>query len=91
MEKLFAVLTVIIIALSFSCGLLLYQIGAMQNQNSELKTQTTQLENQIDELEKQTSELEDQIDELEKQIENLQEQIYQKKLPEAKQVKIIGL
>ena len=88
MEKLFAVLTVVIIALSFSCGLLFYQIGEMQNQNSELQTQTDQLENQITELENQASVLEDQIDELEQQIEDLQEQIFQKKLSDARQVKI---
>lgn len=89
MEKLFAGLYIVIIALSFSCGFLLLHINDLQNQNSVLEDQTTEYQNQIGQLENQTSELEDQIEQLEKQIEDLQGQIFQKKLSDAKQVEII--
>ena len=81
MEKLFAGLFIIIIALSFLCGGLLLHINDLQNQNSVFEDQTSEYQNQIGQLENQTSELEDQIYDLE-------EQIYQKKLSDARQVKI---
>ena len=81
MEKLFAGLTIIIITLSFSCGLLLYITNDMQNQNNESKEQISEYQNQINQLEKQ-------IEELENQIEDLEEQVCQKKLSDARQVKI---
>lgn len=68
-EKTFAVLTITIITLSFSCGLLLYLTNDIQNQSSvseeqiiDYQNQIAQLENQIDELENQTGELETQVD-----------------------------
>jgi hypothetical protein len=55
MNKLVAVLGIIIISLSFVCGIFYYQIGDMQSQNSELQNQIGQLENQVSELEAQLS------------------------------------
>lgn len=97
MEKLFAVLYSVIVALSILCGFLLLQVSDLQSQNGvledhineyqnqigQLENQTSELENQIEELEKQTSELEDQIEELEQQLE---EPTYEQKLSDAQQV-----
>jgi type II secretory pathway pseudopilin PulG len=47
MNKLVAVLAIIIILLSGMCGILYYQIGYMQSQNSELQNQIGQLEAQL--------------------------------------------
>ena len=75
MEKLFAGLYIIIIALSFSCGFLLLHINDLQSQNSAFERQLSEYlvdlygsEKQIEELEKQANKLENQIDELEEQI-----------------------
>jgi type II secretory pathway pseudopilin PulG len=47
MNKLVAVLAIIIILLSGMCGILYYQNGDMQSQNSELQNQIGQLEAQL--------------------------------------------
>jgi type II secretory pathway pseudopilin PulG len=57
-NKLVAVLAIVIILLSSVCGILYYQIDDLQSQNSERQNQIGQLENQTDELESQLAELE---------------------------------
>jgi hypothetical protein len=57
LNKLVAVLAIIIISLSFVCGILYYQIGETQTQNNDLQKQLSQLENQVSELESQLSAL----------------------------------
>ena len=88
MKKPAAVLAITIVMLSVACGFLLYQFSELQNLNDgfeeqirEYQNQTGQLTNQIDELEKQTSELEKQLDDFE-------DEIYQRRVSDAKQVKI---
>jgi type II secretory pathway pseudopilin PulG len=71
MNKLVAVLAIIIILLSGMCGILYYQIGDMQSQNSELQNQIGQLENQVSELELKNLELQNQTSELEAQLSNV--------------------
>ena len=61
MNKLVAVLGIVIILLSAVCGILYYQIGDMQSQNSDLQNQIGQLENQVSELESQLDETETQL------------------------------
>lgn len=75
MNKLVAVLGVIIILLSAMCGILYYQSGDMQSQNSELQNQISQLENQTSELESQLDDLELQNLELQENISKLEELI----------------
>ena len=64
MNKINAVLGIVIILLSTVCGILYYQLGDMPKQNSDLQNQIGEYQNQISQLEKQ-------IDTLEKQIDNL--------------------
>lgn len=91
-EKLFAGLCIIIITLSVLCGFLMLHMSGMQNQNGTLEDQISAYQGQIGELKNQTknqtSELEEEIYELEKQINALEAQIYQRKLADAKRVKI---
>ena len=71
MNKMVAVSGIIIILLSTVCGVLFYQIGDMQSQNSELQNEMEQLENQVSELELENLELQNQIDELEAYIKKI--------------------
>ena len=54
MNKLVAVLIIVIILLGSVCGVLFYQISNMQNQISNLENQTSVLEGQIGEYQNQT-------------------------------------
>ena len=78
MNKLVAVLIIVIILLGSVCGVLFYQISNMQNQISNLENQTSVLEGQIGEYQNQTGQLENQINELEAQnleLENTLEKV----------------
>ena len=79
MNKLVAVLGIIIILMSIVCGILYYQIGDIQGQNSELQNQIGQLEKQVSELELENLELQNQTSELE---------AYINKVSDASQVRI---
>ena len=72
MNKLVAVLAIVIILLSSVCGILCYQIGDLQSQNNELQNQIGQLENQTNELESQLAELELENIELQNQTGELE-------------------
>jgi hypothetical protein len=53
MNRLVAVLCIVIVLLCAACGILYDPIGDLQSQNSELQNQLRQLENQTSELETQ--------------------------------------
>lgn len=81
MKKLFSVFTTIIIFLSVTCVVLLYQnsslsnqIGVLEDELNVYQSQSIEYENEISVLENQILELESQIDELEKQNLELQNQ-----------------
>ena len=74
MNKLAAVSSIIIILLSAVCGVLVYQIGDVQTQISDLENQNIVLEGQVSEYQNQTSQLENQITELETQLDDLEAQ-----------------
>ena len=82
MNKLVAVLGIVIILLCAGCGILCYQIGDMQSQNSDLQNEIGQLENQVSELELENLELQNQTDELKAYINNVSD---------ASQVRITGI
>ena len=75
MNKLFAVLTITIVVLSFVSGFLFYQINDVQGLNSELRSKSAEVQNQLDEQQEQNNELENQITELQNQNSGLQNQI----------------
>ena len=74
MNRLVAVLSIVIILLSAVCGILYSQIGDMESQIADLENQTSVLEGQISEYQNQTSQLENQINELETQLDDLEAQ-----------------
>ena len=75
MNKITAVLGIVIILLSAVCGILYYQIGDMPNQNSDLQNQIGEYQNQIGQLENQIDDLEKQIDVLDSQLNYLEYKI----------------
>lgn len=74
MNKLFPVLIITIVVLSFVSGFLFYQINDVQGLNSELRSQNAEVQNQLDEQQEQNNELESQITELQNQNSELQKQ-----------------
>ena len=82
MNKLVAVLAIIIVVLSAVCGALFYQISGLQSE-SDLQNQIGQLENKMDDLESQinalevyNSELKENVSDLESNLTFLQMEVY---------------
>ena len=60
MNKINAILGIVIILLSGVCGISYYQISDIQSQNSELQSEISQLEERNNELELENHELQNQ-------------------------------
>ena len=71
MNRLIAVLGIVIILLGAVCGVVYYQISDMQRQNNDLQNHIGQLENQVSELELQNRELQNQTRELENKLDKV--------------------
>lgn len=73
--KLFAAVTLTIVAVFIAALFVQSKFSELQNQINELQTQNSDLQNQISELQAQNSELQDQISELEDQKSGFQEKL----------------